>query len=31
VADGARWVVMRDPAGGVYCLTARDPKTGGLR
>ncbi|WP_155373867.1 VOC family protein [Catellatospora vulcania] len=30
VADGARWVVMRDPAGGVYCLTARDPKTGGL-
>ncbi|GAA1601751.1 VOC family protein [Catellatospora bangladeshensis] len=30
VADGARWVVMRDPAGGVYCLTARDPQTGGL-
>ncbi|GAA2398377.1 hypothetical protein Cme02nite_06990 [Catellatospora methionotrophica] len=30
VADGARWAVMRDPAGGVYCLTARDPKTGGL-
>jgi hypothetical protein len=30
VADGARWVVMRDPAGGVYCLTARDPKTGAL-
>lgn len=30
VADGARWVVMRDPAGGVYCLTPRDPKSGGL-
>jgi hypothetical protein len=25
VADGTSWVVMRDPAGGVYCLTGRDP------
>jgi len=24
------WTVMRDPAGGVYCLTARDPNTGRL-
>jgi hypothetical protein len=24
------WTVMRDPAGGVYCLTARDPDTGRL-
>ncbi|MEW2403073.1 VOC family protein [Streptomyces sp. NPDC046862] len=30
VADGARWTVMRDPAGGTYCLTGRDPETGGL-
>ncbi|MGN9760533.1 VOC family protein [Streptomyces sp. SD31] len=30
VAQGARWTVMRDPAGGVYCLTGRDPETGGL-
>ncbi|MFI7409187.1 VOC family protein [Streptomyces sp. NPDC049627] len=30
VARGARWTVMRDPAGGVYCLTGRDPETGGL-
>jgi len=22
------WTVMRDPAGGVYCLTSRDPDTG---
>jgi hypothetical protein len=22
------WTVMRDPAGGLYCLTARDPVTG---
>ncbi len=28
VADGPRWTVMRDPAGGVYCLTARSPETG---
>ena len=25
------WTVMRDPAGGVYCLTARDPHTGTVR
>jgi hypothetical protein len=30
VARGARWTVMRDPAGGTYCLTGRDPETGGL-
>ncbi|MFG2942082.1 VOC family protein [Streptomyces sp. NPDC048282] len=30
LADGRRWAVMRDPAGGVYCLTGRDPETGGL-
>jgi hypothetical protein len=30
VARGAHWTVMRDPAGGVYCLTGRDPQTGGL-
>ncbi|KUO04290.1 VOC family protein [Streptomyces caeruleatus] len=30
VAQGAHWTVMRDPAGGVYCLTGRDPETGGL-
>jgi hypothetical protein len=24
------WTVMRDPAGGVYCLTSRDPRTGQL-
>jgi hypothetical protein len=29
VARGAHWTVMRDPAGGVYCLTGRDPETGG--
>jgi hypothetical protein len=23
-----RWTVMRDPAGGTYCLTGRDPDTG---
>jgi hypothetical protein len=26
----ALWTVMRDPAGGIYCLTARDPDTGSL-
>ncbi|MFJ8447880.1 VOC family protein [[Kitasatospora] papulosa] len=26
--DGDGWTVMRDPAGGVYCLTGRDPVTG---
>jgi hypothetical protein len=30
VGRGARWTVMRDPVGGVYCLTGRDPGTGGL-
>lgn len=30
VAEGARWTVMRDPAGGTYCLTGRTPETGGL-
>ena len=24
------WTVLRDPAGEVYCLTARDPSTGRL-
>ncbi|MEV7288810.1 VOC family protein [Streptomyces sp. NPDC093252] len=23
------WTVLRDPAGGTYCLTGRDPETGG--
>ncbi|WP_405396717.1 VOC family protein [Microbispora hainanensis] len=27
VARGRRWIVMRDPAGGIYCLTERDPET----
>ena len=27
---GPHWVVLRDPAGGVYCLTARHPDTGRL-
>ncbi|GLW25993.1 VOC family protein [Microbispora triticiradicis] len=30
VARGRHWIVMRDPAGGVYCLTGRDPETGSL-
>ncbi|MHB9755885.1 VOC family protein [Streptomyces sp. BYX5S] len=25
VREGRAWIVMRDPAGGVYCLTRRDP------
>lgn len=31
VAQGSEWIVMRDPAGEVYCLTDRDPHvpTGG--
>ncbi|MCD7439203.1 VOC family protein [Streptomyces lincolnensis] len=29
VGAGASWTVMRDPAGGLYCLTGRDPETGG--
>ncbi|MGW4234543.1 VOC family protein [Streptomyces sp. NPDC004980] len=28
VHEGPAWTVMRDPAGGVYCLTRRDPVTG---
>ncbi|MFI2781062.1 VOC family protein [Streptomyces sp. ALB3] len=28
VREGDGWTVMRDPAGGVYCLTGRDPVTG---
>ncbi|MCM1973862.1 VOC family protein [Streptomyces sp. G1] len=30
VRHGAHWSVLRDPAGGLYCLTGRDPRTGGL-
>ncbi|MFE2418298.1 VOC family protein [Streptomyces hokutonensis] len=30
VSHGTHWIVMRDPAGGTYCLTGRDPETGGL-
>ncbi|MFE1752195.1 VOC family protein [Streptomyces anandii] len=30
VADHPHWTVLRDPAGGLYCLTGRDPETGGL-
>lgn len=30
VAGHPHWTVMRDPAGGTYCLTGRDPETGGL-
>lgn len=28
VREHPAWTVMRDPAGGVYCLTRRDPMTG---
>ncbi|MER5551784.1 VOC family protein [Streptomyces sp. NPDC002793] len=28
VREGDGWTVMRDPAGGLYCLTGRDPVTG---
>ena len=31
VAGFSGWTVMRDPAGGTYCLTTRDPESGGLR
>ncbi|MFG2650342.1 VOC family protein [Streptomyces sp. NPDC048436] len=27
---GPHWIVMRDPAGGTYCLTIRNPRTGSL-
>ncbi|MFJ2770375.1 VOC family protein [Streptomyces sp. NPDC087300] len=30
VSRGAAWLVMRDPGGGTYCLTVRDPGTGEL-
>ena len=30
VANGEQWQVMRDPAGGLYCLTERDPESGRL-
>lgn len=30
VTRGRHWTVMRDPAGGTYCLTGRDPRTGTL-
>lgn len=30
IARGTHWTVMRDPAGGTYCLTGRDPETGTL-
>ncbi|WP_330466107.1 VOC family protein [Streptomyces longwoodensis] len=30
VAEQPHWTVMRDPTGGTYCLTGRDPETGGL-
>jgi len=28
VPGGARWTVLRDPAGAAYCVTDRDPWTG---
>ncbi|MEV6613452.1 VOC family protein [Streptomyces sp. NPDC051051] len=30
VAGHPHWTVLRDPAGGLYCLTGRDAETGGL-
>ncbi|MGW0710618.1 VOC family protein [Streptomyces sp. NPDC002643] len=30
ISAGPHWTVMRDPTGTEYCLTARDPHTGGL-
>ncbi|MGW0872372.1 VOC family protein [Streptomyces sp. NPDC002740] len=30
VARHPHWTVMRDPSGGLYCLTGRDAETGGL-
>ncbi|MEU9352736.1 VOC family protein [Streptomyces griseoloalbus] len=29
VSTFGHWSVMRDPSGGTYCLTGRDPRTGG--
>lgn len=26
VSEGRGWIVMRDPAGGIYCLTRRHPR-----
>ncbi|MEV3971721.1 VOC family protein [Streptomyces sp. NPDC050698] len=31
VSGFSGWTVMRDPAGGTYCLTSRDPETGAVR
>ncbi|MDI2124613.1 VOC family protein [Yinghuangia seranimata] len=28
VSSGPWWTTMHDPAGGTYCLTGRDPRTG---
>ncbi|HWG28740.1 VOC family protein [Actinospica sp.] len=30
-AEGPHWIVMRDPSGARYCLTAREPRTGSLK
>lgn len=30
VAQGRVWTVLRPPAGPVYCVTDRDPRTGSL-
>ncbi|MFC8518086.1 VOC family protein [Streptomyces sp. NPDC057257] len=30
VSAGPHWTVLRDPTGAAYCLTGRDPETGGL-
>ncbi|MFI1724705.1 VOC family protein [Streptomyces sp. NPDC020489] len=30
VSRGTQWTVLRDPAGGTYCLTGRDPETGSV-
>lgn len=31
VTDTPHWIVLRDPAGVAYCVTARDPRTGRVR
>ncbi|MDQ1016315.1 hypothetical protein QFZ43_002864 [Streptomyces afghaniensis] len=31
VAGFSGWTVMRDPAGGTYCLTTQDPVSGAVR